>query len=84
MSAAAHRVLEAGRQHAGMSFDDLWLDYFALGGAAPPGRLRDYLAGGGGPVDYDVVAQAINERFIDRGDDHPVPYSEELGSGRSS
>ena len=84
MSAPDHRVLEAGRVQAGMSFDDLWLDYFALGGAAPPGQLRDYLAGGAGPVDYDVVAQAINERFIDRGDDHPVPYRDELDSRNSS
>jgi hypothetical protein len=81
VSASGHAVLEAGRVQAGMSFDDLWLEYFALGGTAPPEELRDYLAGGAGPMDYDVVAQAINERFVDRGEDHPVPYSEELDSG---
>lgn len=59
-------------------------DYFALGGAAPPGQLRGYPAGDGGPMAYDVVAQAINERFVDLGGDHPLPYSEELGNERSS
>ena len=84
MSAPAHDVLEAGRVQAGMSFDDLWLDYFALGGAAPPERLRAYLADGGVSIDYDVVAQAINERFVGRGGDHPVPYSDELDSAQPS
>ena len=84
MSAAAYRVLEAARVHAGLSFDDLWLDYFALGGAEPPGQLHAYLVGGVGPMDYDIVAQAINERFVERGGDHPVPYSDELDAGGSS
>ena len=79
MTAAAHEVLEAGRAMAQMSFEDLWLAYFALGGAAGPDELERYLAGGAGPMDYDVVAQAINERFVDRGGDHPVPYYAELG-----
>lgn len=78
MTAAAHEVLEAGRAQAEMSLDDLWLAYFALGGAAAPESLGRYLAGGVGPMDYDVVAQAINERFVDRGGDHPVPYRDEL------
>ena len=78
MTAAAHQVLDAGRAMAHMSLDDLWLAYFALGGAARPDELARYLAGGGGPMDYDVVAQAINERFVDRGGDHPVPYHDEL------
>ena len=61
-----------------MSLDDLWLAYFALGGAAGPEELERYLAAGLGPMEYDVVAQAINERFVDRGGDHPVPYQDEL------
>jgi hypothetical protein len=26
--------------------------------------------------DYDIVAHAINERFLELGGDHPVPYSD--------
>ena len=78
MTAAPHEVLDAGRAMAQMSLEDLWLAYFALGGAAPPDELERYLAGGAGPMDYDVVAQAINERFIEGGANHPVPYYDEL------
>ena len=80
MTAAPHAVLEAARLQAEMSFEDLWMDYFALGGNAGPDVLRSYLDGGatGNDGEYDLVAQAINERFLDRGGDHPVPYLDEL------
>jgi hypothetical protein len=79
MSIPAHQVLEAARTQAGMSVDELWMAYFALGGAALPATLRLYLAGDGtNGMDYDVVAQAINERFLEKGGDHPVPYRDEL------
>jgi len=63
-----------------MSFDELWLAYFALGGMATPAGLRGYLDGSETrAIDYDVLAQAINERFVERGGNHPVPYREDLG-----
>ena len=65
-----------------MSFDELWLAYFALGGTALPHALRSYLGGTATPsIDYDVLAQAINEGFVERGGNHPVPYSEDLRLG---
>lgn len=78
MKVSSHEILEAGRTQAGMTFDDLWLAYFALGGVAPPAELRAYLLGEPATIDYDVVAQAINERFIDLGQNHPMPYLDEL------
>ncbi len=79
MSAPGHEILEAARIQAGMSLDELWVAYFALGGAAAPAAVRSYLAGSGGPpMDYDVLAQAINEKFVDGGGNHPVPYSDDL------
>lgn len=81
MTLPAHRVLEAARVQARMSFPDLWLAYFALGGESQPYFLRAYLLDGTGWVEYDIVAQAINERFHDNGGDHPVPYYDELGHG---
>lgn len=79
MSTPVHQVLEAARVQAHMSFDDLWLAYFALGGAAPPSALRPYLLGRITEVmEYDVLAQALNERFLDRDENHPVPYRDEL------
>ncbi len=40
MNRPAHEVLEAARGHVSMSFDDLWLAYFALGGAGTPAVVR--------------------------------------------
>ncbi len=62
-----------------MSFDELWLAYYALGGTAPRAVVRAYLGGTETQsMDYDVLAQAINERFVDLGGNHPVPYSDDL------
>jgi len=79
VSAPGHQILEAARVQAGMSFSELWVAYFALGGVSPPQVVRSYLDGVGTPLaDYDVLAQAINERYVDRGGNHPVPYREDL------
>lgn len=79
MKVPPHDVLEAARMQAGMSFQDLWIAYFSLGGTAHPDAVRAYLGGGSVPsLDYDVLAQALNDRFIDLGQNHPVPYREEL------
>lgn len=78
MSIPAHAVLEAARRQAGLSLDELWTAYFALGGAQSPQGLREYLAGMRSSLrDYDVVALALNEHFADRGENHPVPYSDD-------
>lgn len=74
-----YQVLEAARVQAEMSVERLWVAYFALGGAASPAAVRSYLAGAGTAViDYDVLAQAINESYVERGGNHPVPYREDL------
>jgi hypothetical protein len=31
-----------------------------------------------GSFDYDVLAHAINERYVEHGLNHPVPYFDEL------
>jgi len=79
VTARPHEIIEAARVQAEMSFDDLWLAYFALGGARPPDMLRSYLRGTATqPMDYDVLAQALNESFVDAGGNHPVPYCDDL------
>jgi hypothetical protein len=79
VSVADYQVLEAARDQADMTFDELWLAYYALGGVMIPDVLRAFLSGG--PtlwIDYDVLAQAINEKFVELGGNHPVPYREDL------
>lgn len=63
-----------------MAAADVWFAYFALGGMEPPQVIESILEGTVVPsdVDYDLLAQAINERFMDHDADHPVPYRDEM------
>jgi hypothetical protein len=56
--------------------EELWQDYFALGGNAPPLELEAFLqeAMKAPRREYDILAHALNERFVGMGQDHPVPY----------
>jgi hypothetical protein len=66
---------------AGLTFPVLWARYFALGGMSTPDLLQQILDGSQSPsrYDYDLIAQAINEAFLDQGNHHPVPYAEDIG-----
>ncbi len=69
--------LELARQELGLSVDDLWMRYFALGGMSTALEVEAYLFGAlvASPHDWDVLAVALNERFSELGGDHPVPYN---------
>jgi hypothetical protein len=80
MTTSLAEILEAARLHAGLTNRELWIAYCALGGMADPRTLEAYLAGSAIPtrVEYDVIAQTLNDSFIGEGQDHPVPYAEDL------
>lgn len=69
-------ILERARREVGMSMVDLWLRYFALGGARTPIEVDAVLNGAlvADVNDRDRLAVALNERFAELGGDHPVPY----------
>jgi hypothetical protein len=71
-------ALESARERLGLSLRDLWLRCLGLGGLLTPVELTATLAGQRiiTSHEYDVVAQALNERFMDDGSDHPVPYAD--------
>ena len=71
-------TLERARNEAGLTVAELWLRYFALGGMSTPLEVDAYLHGAlaAPDNDYDVLAHAINERFVELGGNHPVPYSD--------
>lgn len=73
-------ILEAARLQAGLTPRELWIGYCALGGMGDPATLRTYLAGTSTPsrLEYDVIAQTLNDAHIGAGEDHPVPYAEDL------
>ena len=71
--------LDRARRNARLSHGELWMRYFELGGMSTALQLEGFLYGALRPTasDYDVVAHALNERFVELGADHPVPYSED-------
>jgi len=73
--------LEAGLTRSGLTYRELWWRQIAVGGDAGPLELEAYLLGllVLDPHQHDVIAQALNEYFLECGQDHPMPYSEPWG-----
>ena len=72
--------LGAARDLLGLSLPQLWLDYLGLGGSLPPAVIDAALTGRLelGDHDHDLLVQALNERFVDLAQDHPLLYADEL------
>ena len=72
------QTLEAGLTRSGLTYQELWWRQVAVGGDASPLELEAYLLGllELDPHQHDLIAQALNEHFLDLGQDHPMPYSE--------
>ncbi len=79
MSENGSNVFDAFRREAGLSHGELWLRYFELGGMSSGLELEMYLCGTAVPTahDHDLIAAALNERFVEMGGNHPVPYSDD-------
>jgi hypothetical protein len=71
-------TLQRACAEAGLGIGELWLRYFALGGIGSPVEVDAYVHGGLQPSDheYDMLVHAINERFLELGGEHSVPYSD--------
>ena len=68
--------LAEGLARSGMGFDELWLRQLSIGGDAGRLEVEAYVLGllVVDTFQHDVLAQAINEHFMERNDDHPVGY----------
>lgn len=73
---AAAAIIEAAMNVAGCRVEDLWLDYFALGGNAGLVRFTSLVSGGAplGRRDHDRIVQALNERMQEDGMGRPLAY----------
>jgi hypothetical protein len=73
-------VLDEFRRDARLTRRELWLRYFELGGMSTALEMEAFLYGALVPSahDYDVIAHALNERFVELGGNHPVPYVEDV------
>ena len=69
-------ALDVYRQETGLSYGELWLRYFELGGMSSRMDVEAILCGMLVPSDddHDVIALALNERFAELGRGYPVPY----------
>lgn len=72
--------MEASRKLLNLSSLELWIAYLAIGGHASLDQVESFLSGTSHPTgpEYDLLAQALNDEFIGRDLDHPVPYNYEL------
>jgi hypothetical protein len=72
-------TLDRARLDAGLTHEELWLRYFALGGMRSAFELEAILHGALAATghDLDLIAVALNERFSELGADHPIPYTDD-------
>jgi hypothetical protein len=63
-----------------LTLTQLWFSYAALGGNLDASELDAALHGKRelSEHDHDITAQALNEYFLAKGQDHPVAYTNEL------
>jgi hypothetical protein len=71
--------LQAGLRATGLSYEELWLRQIALGGTASRMEVEAYVCGVlvPEPHQHNILAQALNEFFVDSGGDHPVAYTDD-------
>jgi hypothetical protein len=77
---ASEMSLRAGLALSGLTYEQLWAGYIGLGGTLERDQLRASLEGKSplGSYEHDMVAQALNDHFTERGLNHPVAYAHEL------
>ena len=69
--------LDAARRRLGLSVDQLWVRYFGNGGTATMAEFQRFLTDEPWPasLQYDIAVSALNDRFGEINQNHPVPYS---------
>jgi hypothetical protein len=79
---ASAMALRAGLALAGATVGGLWTAQLSLGGTLTEAEVEAALKGTRAltPHEHDVLAQALNDMFVDAGQDHPVAYWDDLDS----
>jgi hypothetical protein len=76
--------LRTGLALSELDLHQLWVAHLGLGGTLSPTELRAALHGEHtlSAHEHDLVAQALNDYFIERDQDHPVAYSDDIAEHR--
>ena len=68
--------LADGMRQTRMTYPRLWMLYLTLGGAGTQADVQHHVESGDCPDDHEhnVLAQALNDAYLEAGHDHPVAY----------
>jgi hypothetical protein len=77
--------LRLGLEHASWLDVDLWIASVAIGGNLDIGEVASITSGARAPTrhEYDLLAAALNDHFVERGQDHPMRYWSEIADDGS-
>jgi hypothetical protein len=69
-------TLADGQRQLALTDTELWIRYLALGGFGDIRHLTDHVRAVDCPDsgEHKVIAQSLNDTFVERGHDHPVAY----------
>ena len=72
--------LQRGFRRTGWTVDDLWVAAVGVGGSLDHVDIAGITSGrrAATPLEHDVLATALNDFFVDRGQDHPVTIWSDL------
>ena len=72
--------LQEGMRLSGMSYRELWLRHVSVSGTIGEFELEAYVLELLVPDDHqhNLIAQALNEYFLDHGQDLPVGYRDQV------
>lgn len=76
-------ALQRGLRDSGWTISQLWTAAVGIGGGFHRHDIEDISAGQrpATPAEHDILASALNEYFVDRGQDHPVALWRDLPAG---
>lgn len=69
--------LADGQRLLRLSDTELWYGYLAIGGTNEPEQLRRHVHARHcpDPADHDIIAQALNDAFVEAGHPHTATYT---------
>ncbi|QGK68301.1 hypothetical protein GIY23_00840 [Allosaccharopolyspora coralli] len=69
-------TLAEGMRLSRLSYTELWTRCLALGGSGTVAQLRRHVEGDEclDNHEHNIIAQALNETYLEQGRDHPVAY----------
>lgn len=74
MNTASGTVIRDGLHRLGWTAGDLWVAATGIGGSFTRPDVEAIAAGrrSATPVEHDILVAALNDRFVDRGEDRPL------------